>query len=291
MSRFVILFALCTFFSLASVGQILRDEAAEHGLNNGGPHVLNAPGHRSDIMGNARISVTRLREPCKARKAFTKAMDAWRKGRSAEAVEWYRKVLRLRSAEAQRKLDEALKIYPAFPEALTFYGCIHAEFKQWDSAEKELQAAIETDPSYSPAYVVLAGVYNAQGRFDEAQQAIQLGLSAGADTWHVQYEIARSLIGKRDYDGALAAAEAALHSRPDGGLLHLAKVHALLGLRRYLQAATELNIFLHYDPAEMVLDKPANCYRKYKGRRLNKTSPLRPRINVWRLPRHISPAT
>ena len=234
MSRFVILFALCTFFSLASVGQILRDEAAEHGLNNGGPHVLNAPGHRSDIMGNARISVTRLREPRKARKAFTKAMDAWRKGRSAEA---------------QRKLDEALKIYPAFPEALTFYGCIHAEFKQWDSAEKELQAAIETDPSYSPAYVVLAGVYNAQGRFDEAQQAIQLGLSAGADTWHVQYEIARSLIGKRDYDGALAAAEAALHSRPDGGLLHLAKVHALLGLRRYLQAATELNIFLHYDPA------------------------------------------
>jgi tetratricopeptide (TPR) repeat protein len=118
-----------------------------------------------------------------------------------------------RSTEAQRKLDEALKFYPGFPEALTFYGFIHATFQHWESAEQKLQAAIQTDPTYSPAYVVLAGVYNAQKRFDEAQQAVQLGRSAGADTWHVPYEIARSLIGRGDYEGALATAEAALRSK------------------------------------------------------------------------------
>jgi len=234
MLRVAVVFALCTFFSLASVAQTLRDEATESALNNSGPHVLNTPGHRYSAMGNARISITRLREPRKAQRIYSKAMDAWRKKRSAEA---------------RRKLDQALKIYPAFPEALTFYGCIHAESNQWDSAEKKLQAAIETDPAYSPAYVMLAGVYNAQGRFDEAQQTIQQGLSAGADTWHVQYEIVRSLIGKRDYESALAAAEAALRCMPDESLLHLAKALALVGLRKYPQAARELNTFLHYDPA------------------------------------------
>lgn len=243
-----VFFTLCILFSLASVAQTFRDKTGSP-LNNSGPHVLNAPGHRSNPMGNARISITRLREPRKAQRVYYKAMDAWRKGHSAEA---------------QRKLDETLKIYPAFPEALTFYGCILATFQQWDSAEQKLQAAIEADATYSPAYVALAGAYNAQGRFDEAQQAIQQGLWAGADTWHVQYEIVRSLIGKRDYEGALVAAEAALGSTPDGGLLHLAKAHALLGLRKYPQAATELSTFLHYDPAGDGSEQARELLRKIK---------------------------
>lgn len=98
-------------------------------------------------MRNARISITRLRKPRKAQQLYYKAMDAWKKGRSAPA---------------QRKLDEALKFYPGFPEALTFYGFIHATFQHRESAEQKLRAAIQTDPTNSPAYVVLAGVYDAK---------------------------------------------------------------------------------------------------------------------------------
>lgn len=234
MSRCAALYVFCIFFSLTSIAQTLREKDTGSEVNNSDAHVPSTPGPRLNIRGDTHISITRLREPSKAQGLYNKAMEAWTKGRPAEAL---------------RKLDEALKVYPSFPEALTFYGCIHATFRHWESAEEKLQAAIQTDPTYSPVHIVLAGVYNAQARFDEAQRVIQLGIAAGANTWHVQYEIAHALIGKHDYEDALATAETALRAKPDGGLPHLAKAHALLGLQRYPQAATELNTFLVYQPS------------------------------------------
>jgi tetratricopeptide (TPR) repeat protein len=247
MFRFLVVFALCTFFSVASVAQNLRDEAAEPAPNNSDLHSRITPGPRFKGAAEARISVTRLREPRKAQELYNKALHGWRKGHFVEA---------------QKQLDKALNIYPRFPEALTLYGCLQGSFQQWDSAEQKIQAAIRADPNFSPEYVVLAGIYNAQRRFDEAQQAIQQALSAGAGTWHIQYEIVRSLIGKRDYESALAAADAALRSMPDESLLHLAKAHALIGLRKYPQAAKELNTFLHYDPAGDGSEQARNLLQK-----------------------------
>jgi tetratricopeptide (TPR) repeat protein len=141
-----------------------------------------------------------------------------------------------------------LKLYPSFPEALTFYGGIQSTLQQWRSAEEKLQSAIRVDPTYSPAYVVLAGIYNAQSRFDDARNATERALSAGANTWDLEYEIARALIGKQQYESALAITEAALRSKHHGTLLHIAKAHALLGLRRNTQAVTELRAYIQYRP-------------------------------------------
>ena len=94
----------------------------------------------------------------------------------------------------------------------------------------------------------MAGVYNARARFDDAQEAAQQALSKGADSWDIQYEIARALIGKKQYEAALAVTEAALRSTPHGSLMHLAKAHALLGLGKYPQAVTELKAYVRYQP-------------------------------------------
>jgi len=130
---------------------------------------------------------------------------------------------------------------------LTLYGLLRASSQQWSTAEVSLLSAIRTDPGYSLAYVVLAGVYNGQLRFDDPQEAINQALSAGVDTWDVQYEIARSLIGKQEYDRVLSITETAQH-RKHNPLLHLAKAHALLGLKRYRQSITELQTYLHHEP-------------------------------------------
>jgi len=221
MFRCAVLYAFCAFFSLSSVTQTLRDKVEE-------PHLAVSDLHAGNSLvvttGNARISITRLREPHKARKIYNKAFTAWVKGRPEEAL---------------RILDCALRIYPTFPEALALYGGIQASLQHWESAEQKLLASIQTDPTYSPPYVILAGVYNTEDRFDEAQQVIQQALSAGDDSWHLQYEIARSLIGKREYESALATSEGALRSTPDQGL----------GLRKYPQAAEELTAYLRYEPS------------------------------------------
>jgi len=187
---------------------------------------------RSIATSEARISVVRLREPTKAQRLYEKALKAW---------------IERKPAEAQHRLDQALKIYPTFPEALTLYGGIQGSLQQTKAAEETLQSAIQIDPTYPLAYVVLAGVYNRQSRFDEAKAMTERALSEGLNTWLVQYEIARSLIGKKEYDPALTITQGALRKK-HGALLHLAKAHALAGLKRYRQCKTELQTYLHDDP-------------------------------------------
>ena len=235
MFRFIVLILLssgCSLLSLPTAAQTIRDSAtapAPHNVEQ--PAKLDAEGG-SQGTAEARVSIARLRVPRKARQLYEKAIAAWEKQNSADA---------------QGKVDQALKIDPAFPEALTLRGFMQATDQRWQSAEGTLRASIRSDPNYYAAYVILAGVYNSQGRYDEAQEAAQQAISAGIHNWTVQYEVARVLIGKGEYENALAITDEALRSK-HGSLLHVAKAHALLGLHRYPEAATELRNYLRYEP-------------------------------------------
>ena len=233
MFRYLVLFSFYVLSSLPCFAQNLADASPGHAVNDPDQHSKTIPGGRSVGSAEARISIRRLKVPRKARQLYEKALNAW-----ARQVH----------VEAQRDLDQALTLDPAFPEALTFRGGIQAANQQWTSAEQTLQAAIQSDPSYAPAYVILAGVYNTQDRYDQAQEATEHALLAGAVTWSVQYEIARALIGKGQYEKALAISDAALRS-PHGSLMHLAKAHAMAGLLKYPEAVTELRTYLHDEPA------------------------------------------
>lgn len=176
-----------------------------------------------------RISVVRLSVPEKARKLYNNALSAF---------------VKLKLAEAKHKLDQALNLYPTFPDALTLRGGIDLNMQHWEPAEQDLQAAIRIDPTYLPAYVGLADLYNAESRFDDAL-AVTEKADAFAPNWNVSYEIARALIGKEQYERALTTADDAIHATADHHpLLHLAKAHAFAGLRKYPQAAAELRSYL-----------------------------------------------
>ncbi len=232
MFRNIVLLTCCALFSEVGFAQRLEEAAVSPRLNDHQSSATRSSG-RFAVTKENRVSIARLREPRKAQQLFEKAMQEW---------------VRQKPAEALHKLDQALQIYPTFPEALTLYGGIQTSLQQWRSAEQHVQAAIDCDPGYGPAYVVLAATYNAQTRFDDAQKAAEQALLAGANTWDVHYEIARAMIGKRQYETALAVADAALQSEVHGSLLHLAKAHALLGLRNYRQAVTELRTYVYDQP-------------------------------------------
>ena len=231
MFRHIVVLAFCTFFPLPGVTQI-TDSNSEPALDmpaRDSGIIRSAP---SQGVINAHIFVRRLRVPHKAWKLYEKALAAWERDASGDA---------------ERKLDQALKIDANFPDALTFRAAIWAREKQWDSAEQSLEAAIHSDPDYYPAYVILASVYNSQERFNEAEEATGHALAAGGDTWSVQYEIARALIGKGQFRDALVVTDSALRCK-HGGLMHLARAHALLGLQRYPEAAVDLRTYLHDEP-------------------------------------------
>lgn len=195
-----------------------------------------APFFRSRVasrqIGEQSISVIRLSVPRKARELYEKSIKLFRT---------------YNYGEAQQKLDQALHLYAAFPEALTMRGCIHIYLNRWDLAEQSLQSAVRSDPTYGWAYLMLSNLYNRERRFDDALLMSQRAVALIPDAWPVRYEMARALIGNRRYVPALDIIEAALRDNR-GTLLHVAKAHALIGLARYPEAAAELQTYLHYQP-------------------------------------------
>lgn len=220
-----------SLFTLLSVAQRAA-QTAEPSMYDASPQLHTAPRPRSRGVPDAQVSIVRLHVPRKARQLYEDALSA---------------VLRHNSGKAKRSLERALKIDPGFPEALTLEACMHSTNQEWELAERYLQTAIQNDPGYAPAYVVLAGVYNTQFRFADAQRATQQATLAGTTAWSLQYEIARSFIGKGEYERALSVADTALRSE-HGPLIHLAKAHALLGLLQFASAAEELRVFLRDQP-------------------------------------------
>jgi len=232
MVRCIVFAIFYSLFSLSVLGQSAADRSAEAAPIDTDQYSLHTTGSQSPGTAGGGVSINRLRVPGKAWQLYEKALEAWNKQKCADA---------------QHEAEQALKIDPTFPDALTLYGFIQASSQHWDSAEESLQAAVRSDPNYSAAYVILAGVYNTEGRYDQAQEAIERAIAAGAHTWSVQYEIVRVLIGKGEYASALAISDQALRSK-HGKLLLMARAHALLGLRRYSEAATELRAYLRDDP-------------------------------------------
>lgn len=233
MSRTVVGFAAIVFFSLGCV--------AQQSQPSGGPGVVPSSESENpliDMLGPPRqlpersVSLVRLRAPRKSRELYEKARKAFGKHRYAEA---------------QQMLNQALQGYSAFPEALTMSGYIQICFSQQKLAEQNLLAAIRIDPTYGLADIVLADLYNTERRYDDALVAARRAVALIPDSWVVQFEIARALLGNGQYQSALAISDAAL--RANGGtLLHVLKAHALIGLERYSEAVTELRTYLQYQP-------------------------------------------
>ncbi len=187
----------------------------------------------SSGASEASVSVARLRVPAKARALYNQALKLF---------------IKEKFLEAEGKLDQALKINSSFPDALTLRAGIYLHLRRWEPAEQDFEAAIASDPRFAPAYIGLSDLYNEQSHFDDALRTIQQADALTPGIWNVQYEIARAWIGKHQYDRALAVADAALHARrPYHCLLHFAKARALIGLRRYSQAQTELQTYLADD--------------------------------------------
>lgn len=184
-------------------------------------------------LSTQTISTARMRVPRKARKLYDAAAKPFRKRDYAEA---------------QGKLDRALHLYPAFPEALVMQGFMQIDLNEWEAAEQSLQAAVRSDPTYGWAYLLLSDLYNQQRRFDDALTMSQRAVQLIPNVWFAHYEMCQALMGKEQFAQALVASDAVLNSNR-GTLLHLAKAHALIGLGRYQEAAIELRAYLQYQPA------------------------------------------
>jgi tetratricopeptide (TPR) repeat protein len=182
----------------------------------------------------ATVSVAQMKVPAKARQLFEKAQAALDKGK-LEA--------------ADRYVTEALQIYPDFAEALTLRGLMSLDAKRLDDAAASLEKSIQADNSYANGFIVLGAVYNMQSRFDDAIRVLDRGVTLTPQSWQALFELGKAELGKGNYEVAMRrlnkASDLATEQYPP---LHLAKAHALLGMRNFSEATSELEAYLEQDP-------------------------------------------
>jgi tetratricopeptide (TPR) repeat protein len=197
--------------------------------------VMSAPRSEASRAGNrSTVSVAQMKVPEKARKLLEKAQSALDKRRLAEADQY---------------VTQALQVYPDFAEALTMRGLMSLDAKHLDEATENLEKSIKADNSYGMGFIVLGAVYNMQSRFDDSIRVLDRGLMLMPRSWQGMFELGKAELGKGNYEAAMRrlnkASDLATEQYPP---LHLAKAHALLGMKNFSEASSELEAYLEQDP-------------------------------------------
>jgi Tfp pilus assembly protein PilF len=180
------------------------------------------------------ISVAQMKVPERARNAYHKAQDAMHKEKAADA---------------EKYVEEALRDYPQYADALTLRGILRLDAKKYDEASRDFEQAIQYDPNYPVAYVALGATYNLLSRWDDALRVLTRGTTLNPSAWQAYFEMGKAFMGKGDYQTALQQLDKTAQLRPEYALLHLVKAHALLGLKNYTNAMAELEAYLAHEPA------------------------------------------
>jgi hypothetical protein len=187
-----------------------------------------------NIGGRTTVSVAQFKVSGKARKAYTKAQDAFD----------HRK-----NDKAHKYLEEALAIEPGFAEALTLRGIMKIEARDETGAIDDLSAAIKSDAGYALAYTALGAAFNRAQRFDEAIQTLERGMVADPASWQNYFELGKAQVSKGDYATGLKSMDKAQAlCKDEYAPLHLVKAHAMLMTKQYENAMVELSAFLKKAP-------------------------------------------
>ncbi len=184
--------------------------------------------------GGDTVTVAEMKISDKARKAVQKAEEAFKKQKLDQA---------------RRETEKALQIAPGYARALTLLGILDLNENQAPKAQQEVEAAVKSDSNYGLAYVVLGAIYNVAGRFDDALRTLREGIARVPNSWQAYFESSKADLGKGQFAEALRNAnKAAQFASADYPPIHLVRAHALLGLKDYTQAVSELEHYLGGEP-------------------------------------------
>ena len=180
------------------------------------------------------ISVAEMRIPDKARKEFEKADEAFNKHKLDDA---------------RAHCEKSLALSPNYSRALTLSALLDLSENKLEDAAQKAEQALKSDYGYGLGYIVLGSIYNAMQRYDDSLRTLERAMPLVPTSWQAHFEMAKSLLGKGDYQRSLASSDRALQMVPmEYAPIHLIRAHALLGLRSYSEAMIELEKYLGDEP-------------------------------------------
>jgi len=113
----------------------------------------------------------------------------------------------------------------------------------------DFQAAIKADPNYALAYTTLGAALNESQKFEDATRTLLRAVAIQPRAWQAYYELAKASLGQGDYKTALKNVSKACEISQEYPPVHLVRAHAMLGLKMYEDAVSELELYLTQDPS------------------------------------------
>jgi tetratricopeptide (TPR) repeat protein len=182
--------------------------------------------------GSNTVSVNQFKVSGKARDAFKKAEAAAQK---------------LKLDKAEKFLAKAFEIHPQYAEAMALRGILKLD-NNGQGASSDLEQAVQFDLGCALSYIALAA-HNTLERFDDALLTVDRGVALAPASWQSYFEMGKAYLGKGKYQEALKQVNKAKDLAPKQfAPIHLVRAHAMLGLKDYAEAMTELEAYLDREP-------------------------------------------
>jgi len=145
--------------------------------------------------------------------------------------------------------NRTLQMRPNYGPALSLLGYLDLQEDHPAAAVAELLQAVVYNPDSYRTYFALASAYNQLHQNANALHALSLMAKFAPDIWQLHYETGRAYLGQGLFEAALAEFNRALAvGSTDASVLHVGKAHALLGLKDYPSARTELDLVIQQSP-------------------------------------------
>ena len=157
-----------------------------------------------------------------------------------------------RYPDAEREFRQAITFDPneAYPRAMLALTLTHQE--RFDEAEREVAEALKLDPGLPFVHYVRAVVLDDRHRYEEAEKAIQEAISMEPEDADFFAMLAQIRLNRRNWPGALEAAETGLQFNAEHVTCTNLRAVALVKLGRKEEAGLTIDAALAKDPENSV---------------------------------------
>lgn len=172
-------------------------------------------------------------------------------------------------------LENAVRLYPRYFEALLLLGTAYMDQADWEKAEHALARALEIYPKAANALFALGELYRKQKKAADAEKVLLQGLQFEDRSWqshlslgHVYWDMAAKFSDEAQYrpllEKSYVQAKRALELKPDLAAAHLLKGNLLFKARRAAEALHEFEEYVRLDPNGQFVDQTRALIQKIK---------------------------
>lgn len=172
-------------------------------------------------------------------------------------------------------LENAIRIYPGYFEALLLLGTAYMDQNDSGKAEHALQRALEIYPRAANALFALGELYLKQKKDADAEKVLLQGLqledrswqghlSLGHAYWNMAVKSGDEARHKPLLEKSYAQAKRALELKPDLAAAHLLSGNLLFKAKRAEEALREFEEYVRLDPNGQFVDQTNTLIQKIK---------------------------